>query len=489
MRMLPIVGVAVAVVVLLVAMTFFRVNERQQALVLQFGQVEQVITEPGLGWKIPLIQDVVYYEDRILPLETSALEVTPADERRLIVDAFARWRIDDVVQFRQSVQTELAATQRLERILNASLRQVLGSVQSSDVLSPERTVLMQRIRDVARREAENLGVNIIDVRIRRADLPEQNLQATFERMEAERQREAADERARGQERAQEIRATADRAAVELVSDARRQAEIIRGEADAERNAIYADAFGRDEEFFAFYRSLNAYESALRGENSTLVLSPDSEFFDYFATDRGSFSPPPEEPVVAPGEPMAEAAGDGPEEEGAEAPDETATATERAPVVEAGEEESASRQLERVMEAAEDLREGVREMEEQAPAARELKATADVDRADEDAAAADEGEAPEEGDGDAAAQDDAEPAEDDAGAAAGQPEEEGGGTAAAEGGDAPDRSTPGSATEGEGSSAAGGRAETVTETENGVTVTRTTPEEDSAPADEETEASN
>jgi membrane protease subunit HflC len=202
----------------------------------------------------------------------------------LVVDAFARWRITDVVEFRQAVQTEAAALPRLERILNASLREVLGSVPSADVLSPERTVLMNRIREAAIAQATNLGVEIIDVRIRRADLPEQNLNATFGRMNAEREREAADERARGKERAQEVRATADRGAVELVSEAQRQAEVIRGLSDAERNAIYAGAYGKDPEFFAFYRSMRAYERALQGSNSSLVISPDSEFFDYLKSD-------------------------------------------------------------------------------------------------------------------------------------------------------------------------------------------------------------
>jgi membrane protease subunit HflC len=285
MRRLPIF-IGVVVVLLVIAMSaVFIVDERKQALVLQFGQVKQVKTEPGMGFKLPLIQDVIYYEGRILPLDTQPLEVTPLDERRLVVDAFARWRIVNPVEFRQAVQTEAAAEQRLERILNASLREVLGSVPSEDVLSPERTVLMTRIRDSARSEANGLGIEIIDVRIRRADLPEQNLNATFERMNAERQREAADERARGKERAQEVRATADREAVELVSEAQRQAEVIRGQADAERNAIYAGAYGKDPEFFAFYRSLTAYERALQGKNSTMVMSPDSEFFDYLKSDK------------------------------------------------------------------------------------------------------------------------------------------------------------------------------------------------------------
>ena len=285
MRLLPVIAAVIVASLVGVLSSVFIVDERQQALVLQFGQVKQIKTDPGLGFKVPFIQDVAYYEGRILPLETSALEVTPADERRLVVDAFARWRITDVVAFRQAVQIESAALPRLERILNASLREVLGSVPSADVLSPERTVLMLRIRDSARAQATNLGIEIIDVRIRRADLPEQNLNATFERMNAERQREAADERARGKERAQEVRATADREAVELVSEAQRQAEVIRGQADAERNSIYAGAYGKDPEFFAFYRSLKAYERALQGKNSTMVMSPDSEFFDYLKSDK------------------------------------------------------------------------------------------------------------------------------------------------------------------------------------------------------------
>ena len=290
MRRLPILIGVIVLVIVVVLSSMFRVDERQQALVLQFGQVKQKVTEPGLSFKIPFIQEVVYYEDRILPLETSELEVTPLDERRLVVDAFARWRITDVERFRQAVQTEQAALPRLQRILNAALREVLGSVPSADVLSPERTVLMVRIRDVARRQATALGVDIIDVRIRQADLPEQNLAATFARMNAEREREARDERARGNERAQEVQAKADRESVELISDAQRKAEIIRGEADAERNRIFAEAFGRDPEFFSFYRSLRAYERSLG--DATMVISPDSEFFEYLKTDTLTVPTPP-----------------------------------------------------------------------------------------------------------------------------------------------------------------------------------------------------
>ena len=280
-----VVGVIAAVSVIVVLMSLFRVDERRQAIVLRFGKVVKVATEPGLYTKFPFVDNVAFYEGRILPLETSQLEVTPRDNRRLVVDAFARWRIADVVKFRQSVRNLATAENRLDGIVNASLREVLGRVDSADVLSPERIVLMRSIRDRARTEARASGIDIIDLRIRRADLPEQNLAFTFERMNAEREREAADERARGKEKAQEVRATADRQAVELVSEAEREANIIRGEADAERNRIYAEAFGKDEEFFAFYRSLSAYERSLKGENSTLVINPDSDFFDYLKTDR------------------------------------------------------------------------------------------------------------------------------------------------------------------------------------------------------------
>lgn len=279
----PIILGLLAVLVFVLANSVFIVDERKQALKLQFGQVvgeRGGYKTPGLYFKLPFIQNVVYYEDRILPLDTSALEVTPLDDRRLVVDGFARWRIVDPLRFRQAVQNEAAALPRLERVLNAALREVLGSVNSDDILSADRQELMNRIRDAARTSASTLGVEIIDVRIRRADLPQQNLQATFERMQAERIREAADERARGEEAAQRIRANADRQAVELVSEARRESEIIRGQADARRNEVFADAFGRDPEFFAFYRSLSAYEKALKGGNSTLVITPDSEFFEY-----------------------------------------------------------------------------------------------------------------------------------------------------------------------------------------------------------------
>lgn len=266
----------------IVLSSLFVVDEREKALVLQFGQVKQVKEDPGLGFKIPLIQQVVSYEDRILSLPTQPIEVTPLDDRRLVVDAFARWRIVDLVEVREAVGSggEQVAKSRLDSIINAAIREVLGSVPSTSVLSADRTPLMNQIRALARREAAALGVDVIDVRLTRTDLPEQNLAATFARMRAEREREAADERARGGEAAQRVRATADRTVVEVTSEARKQAEIARGEADAERNSIYAEAFNRDKEFFAFTRSLDFYARSLRASTSSLVTQPDSVYFDY-----------------------------------------------------------------------------------------------------------------------------------------------------------------------------------------------------------------
>ncbi len=270
------------------------VDEREKALVLQFGQIVTVKEEPGLAFKIPLIQEVVRYDDRIQALDTVETEITPSDDRRLVVDAFARYRISDVVQFRQAVGVGgmNVAEDRLEGILNPTIRAVLGAegVTSSTILSADRAELMSRITLQARAQARPLGLEVIDVRLKQTNLPGQNLEATFERMRAEREREATDERARGKEAAQRVRAQADRTVVELTSEAARQAEIIRGEADAERNAIFADAFGADPEFFEFYRSLTAYQRALQGDNSTMVLNPDSEFFNYLKSPSGAKAP-------------------------------------------------------------------------------------------------------------------------------------------------------------------------------------------------------
>lgn len=285
-------GIILPVVVVAIITAFsalFVVDERENVLVLQFGQVKQEITEPGLGFKLPFIQEVVRYDARILGLQTQPLEVTPLDDRRLVVDAFLRWRLADVRRFREAVGVDgiRAAQGRMDRIMNAAIREVLGSVPSTAVLSEDRTGLMNRIRELARREALTLGIEVIDVRLTRTDLPRENLEATFARMRAEREREAADERARGNEAAQRVRALADRTVIELVSASRREAEIIRGEADAERNRIYAEAFNLDPEFFAFSRSMQSYERALRGDNASMVLRPDSQFFTFLRSDGAS----------------------------------------------------------------------------------------------------------------------------------------------------------------------------------------------------------
>ena len=274
--------VVIAVVGLL--SSIFIVDEREKALVLQFGQIKRVEEQPGLAFKVPLIQEVVRYDDRILSLDTPEIEVTPSDERRLIVDSFARYRISDVVQFRQAVGPGgiRTAEARLTDILTDNTRAVLGSdgVESNTILSAERAALMNRIRVLADARADDLGLEVVDVRLKQTNLPDQNLEETYNRMRSERVREATDERARGAEAAQRVRAQADRTVVELVSEARREGEIVRGEADAERNAIFAEAYGADQEFFRFYRSLTAYENALKGANSTLVITPDSEFFEF-----------------------------------------------------------------------------------------------------------------------------------------------------------------------------------------------------------------
>ncbi|VDC31674.1 Modulator of FtsH protease HflC [Pseudogemmobacter humi] len=300
MRAIYVIPVIVAVLVTALSSVFI-VDERKKALVLQFGQVRQIKEDAGLGFKMPFIQEVVYYEDRILGLQTAPIEVTLLSDRRLVVDAFARWRIVNLAAFRGAVAAggEDRAQVLLNNILQQAIPEVLGKTTQDRVLSQDRTGLMNEIRDIARREAQALGVEVIDVRLTRTDLPEQNLAATFARMRAEREREAADEIARGGEAAQRVRAAADRTVVEETSFARRQAEVIRGEADAERNSILAEAYGQNPEFFAFIRSLNAYEVSLRGQNSSIVMQPDSQFFEYLRAP-GEVGPIPE-PAAAPAE--------------------------------------------------------------------------------------------------------------------------------------------------------------------------------------------
>ena len=285
MRAMYIIPALVGVGALALSSVFI-VDERKKALVLQFGEVVQTKEDAGLGFKLPFVQDVVYYEDRILGLQTSTITVTLSGDRRLEVDAFSRWRISDLIKFRQAVgaEGEARAQQLLDGILSQAIPDVLGNATQAQVLSQDRTGLMNQILNIARTEGAALGIEVIDVRLTRTELPAQNLEATFARMRAEREREAADEKARGGEAAQKVRASADREVVELTSDARRQADVIRGEADADRNRILAEAFGKDPEFFAFLRSLTAYEVSLKGENSSIVMRPDSEFFTYLRSE-------------------------------------------------------------------------------------------------------------------------------------------------------------------------------------------------------------
>ncbi len=273
--------------------SIFVVDAREKVLVLQFGEVKQVVDEPGLYFKTPFIQDVFRYDDRILGLVTDPQEITFADSRRLVVDAFARWRIVDLQKFRRAVGLGGidAARDNLSKIVNPEVRDVLGSVPLQSVLSEDRMALMNKIRDNARTKAATLGVDVIDVRLTRTDLPQQNLDATYSRMQAERQRDATDEIARGNEAAQTLRAEADRQAVEITSEASKQAEIIRGQADAKRSEIYAAAYGKDPEFFAFTRSLTAYSTAFQPGNTAFVLSPQGEFFQYLGAQGAASAVP------------------------------------------------------------------------------------------------------------------------------------------------------------------------------------------------------
>jgi len=283
MRAIYIVPIAGVVLLVGLLSSVFIVDQREKALVLQFGQIKRVIEEPGLNFKIPFIQDVIRYDSRILGVTTEPAEFTLGDSKRLVVDAFARWRITDLPKFRRAVGTGGVESARanLSKIINPEIRDVLGEVTLENVLSEDRLGLMTKIRDNARVKAASLGIDVIDVRLTRTDLPKQNLDATFARMQAERQREATDEVARGNEAAQTIRAEADRQAIETKSEANKNAEIIRGQADAKRIGIYATAYGKDPEFFAFTRSLTAYATALAGKTTTMVLSPTSDFFRYF----------------------------------------------------------------------------------------------------------------------------------------------------------------------------------------------------------------
>src|ERR1700757_2091901 len=286
----PVTGIIVLLLVLIAAIVgysaLFTVQQTEQALVVRFGRPVDIATDPGLHFKVPFTDTVIPIDKRILDLENPSQEVIASDQKRLVVDAFARYRIKDALKFYQSVGTIQAANIQLTTLLNASLRRVLGEVTFIQVVRDEREALMGRIRDQLDHEADGYGIQVVDVRIRRADLPEQNSQAVYQRMQTERQREAAEFRAQGAQRAQEIRSRADREVTVLVAEATSKSEQIRGEGDATRNQIFAEAFNQDPDFFAFYRSMQAYQRSMQKGDTNLVLGPQSDFFRYFGDPTG-----------------------------------------------------------------------------------------------------------------------------------------------------------------------------------------------------------
>ena len=284
--LLPVIGV-IAVVAFF---SIFIVKEVNQAIVLQFGDPKKIILKPGLNFKLPFIQNVVFLDKRILNLDAPPEEVIASDQKRLIVDAFARFQIVDPLKFYISVGNERVARSRLSTIINSRIRSVLGTQRLQTLLSEDRTKQMALIQEGVNIEAEKFGIKIVDVRIKRADLPQANSDAIFARMQTEREREAKEFRAKGAEMAITITSTADKEVTVILADAQKKSEIMKGEGDGQRNKIFADAFGQDPEFFAFYRAMQAYEKALIGGETSLVLSPDSEFFKFFGNVKSKSTP-------------------------------------------------------------------------------------------------------------------------------------------------------------------------------------------------------
>ena len=276
--------ILIGIIVVLGVVAFqalFVVKEVNQAIVLQFGDPKKIITQPGLNVKIPFIQNVVFIDRRVLYLDNPSEEVIAADQKRLIVDAFTRFRIVDPLKFYISVGNENVARSRLATIINSRIRSVLGTQELATLLSVDREKQMATIQQNVNTEAQNFGINIIDVRIKRADLPQANSEAIYKRMQTEREREAKEFRAEGAEMAAKITSTADKEVTVILANANKQSEIMKGEGDGQRNRIFADAFGRDPQFFGFYRAMQSYEKALIGGDTSLILSPDSDFFKFF----------------------------------------------------------------------------------------------------------------------------------------------------------------------------------------------------------------
>ncbi len=273
-------------------MSMFIVHQNQQAIVLQFGNPRKIITTPGLNWKLPVVETVEYFDKRILDLDTAPQEVTVSDQKRLVVDAFTRYRIVEPLKFYQTVRSVQNVRTTLGPIVDSSMRSVLGGVSFRDVVRDKREVLIRLIAKQVNDEGKEFGIEVVDVRIKRADLPRANSKAVFERMKAQRDQEAAEFRAEGTAAANRISATADREVTVLTAEATRKSEQLRGEGDAERNRIFAEAFNKDPEFFHFYRSMQAYDTSMKAKEGTrMLLSPDSEFFRFFNNPLGTTSQP------------------------------------------------------------------------------------------------------------------------------------------------------------------------------------------------------
>src|SRR5438046_1312817 len=295
----PVTGIAVLFLLFVVLIvgysSVFTVAQTEQVLLVRLGKPVRVVTEPGLNFKAPFIDTVISIDKRILDLENPSQEVIAFDRRRLVVDAFARYRIKNALRFYHGLGSIQASNIQRTTLLNASLRRVLGEVTVIQIVRDEREALMGRIRDQLDKEADGYGIQVVDVRIRRADLPEQNSQAVYQRMQTERQREAAEFRAQGGQKAQEIRSNADREATVIIAEANSTAEQVRGAGDAERNRLFAEAYGKVPDFFAFYRSMTAYENGLKSNDTRFLLRPDSDFFKFFSNSSGkppAAAPPP-----------------------------------------------------------------------------------------------------------------------------------------------------------------------------------------------------
>lgn len=302
-NVLKVTGVVLAAIAAIVLYAgAFVVGQTQEALVLQLGRVRTVIKSPGLNFKIPFIENVVFVDKRVLDLDLPVQEVIAADQKRLIVDTFTRYRVVNPLLFYQTVNSIAGANLRLTSIVNSTTRSVLAEATFTAIVKDDRDRLMKRIRSEVNKQAASLGIEVVDVRLRRVDLPDQNSEAVFRRMKTEREREAADIRAQGSQISQGIRANADRAVVVLLAEADRKSEELRGQGDAERNRVLAAAYGQDPAFFSFYRSMKAYESALKASDTRLILSPDSQFFRYFGNSAagGAFGQNPA--PVAPARP-------------------------------------------------------------------------------------------------------------------------------------------------------------------------------------------